>query len=187
MILRIQRSWLRHQHNITHHYFLSRLLNAPTKLAQLQKQKFNGCVIFIKIEQLDRLKSDLPKIRELLESESHILLMVPNNKNQYSRFSYNFVDNFNQKFSAQIRWEYNITRYKRINAGFTWIGRAMIEHINKKFAHHRTMKLLTYVLLGFPASLICFMRSFMPINTKIKQGHCTNLLLTLAPYDKGST
>jgi hypothetical protein len=94
---------------------------------------------------------------------------------------YNFPNRFLSKINEFNVADYAITRISTIHSNFSLLGTMTIKWINLKFDYNKKWRFLFYFLFGIPGMLLTFIRNRLLGNTSHKNGHCTNILVTLSP------
>jgi len=175
-------SWLKNKMNVQNHFYISNLITNEAKCEELRLEGFDTCILFIMVEDMkSSTKNTLSMIKKILASQNKVLMLIPNQRNYYSVFNYDFPVEFAYKANVLIGSPYHIADLTMSRSNMTMLGAMLIYRINKLFSYNKKIKLLLYILLGVPSSLFFFIRNCLSKLFSTKRGHCTNILVTLVP------
>ncbi len=176
-------TWLKNSLSVNQHYYTRSLLYSKSKLLELQKQKFKFCVLMIQMEEMENMQDTLIMLKSLLKKNAKLLIFIPNGKNQYSRYAYDFQSELTYKLDCFTGAQYAIQDIKHIHNKLTLLGRMVIDKINRQFSYSKKLKFLFYAMVGVPGTLFCFIKNCLPNIFNKNTDHCTNILLTLTPEE----
>lgn len=163
---------------IKNHYNIKNLLESGSKLDDLQKHPFSLCIYILHVESLNFITPKLSMIRKMLKINGKVLIIIPNEKNQYPEFIYNFKDEFAHRINYVMGDNFSVEKIVTIHNPLTLAGAIIFDRATKIFTYSRKLKLLCFVLIGFPGSICCTLLNFLP-KFKRKNGHCTNIITEL--------
>ena len=126
-------NWLKDHKNVKHHYHLPHLLNSDIgKLAELQNGQFEVCFLFISISHFKKIKPWLATIKKMLAPNGKIVILIPNEKNEYSQLVYDFPAKFTHNISSILNLEYDIKGITSVRNNMTLLGAIAINKINQQ-------------------------------------------------------
>ena len=175
-------SWLQKIHTASCHYLLPEWLRLKNIIKAMQNRKFDACIIMVRVEGLAGIRSALSQVKEVLNKNGKVLLVIPNECRHLSKFSYDFLGEFSGRINTLVNMPYKIEKVTPIYSNISLLGAMAISEISTNYYHNRKMRFLMYILIGFPGILLTF---FCNIFRRFFAGkmHCTNILVTLTPQN----
>lgn len=171
------RYWLETHCKIKEHWQLSALVGSkPLDLNPTDRPK--KCVIFVQIEKMDLLRKLLQATNSILQPNARILLILPNEQGRHASFSYNFLTEFSARINSILHNRSRLTKLKPIYSNFTGLGALVLDRINRFYSYSKKRRMLLYVLLGVPGSVLVTFYNFL-FGMRQKRGYCSTLVANL--------
>ena len=120
----------------------------------------------------------------MLKENGKLLILIPNYKNAYNKFIYDFQGEFAHRIGVVINSGYHVDRIDNVCDDLTLLGAFVGRRVNNVILKTKIIGYLLYASLGLPGAIFCILRNgFFGNIPNRKNGHCTNILVTLSPSD----
>lgn len=172
------RDWLAAQYAHSEHYHIDLWAQALTRHEIEHTEKYAACIIFLRVEQLEKIKNAYPHIHQALVSNGAMLMVVPNEERFFTGSGYDLRKEFSGRINAFMSLPLKVTNVQPINCNQTILGTYLVNTISARFSYSRAKRLAVFGLLAFPGVIYMFISNWVSKIFGI-QGQCTKLVVTL--------
>ncbi len=108
-------------------------------------------------------------MKNILVPGGKVLLVLINQNNHYPAGMYNLKNELAYKINNLTQCKFDIEAIDALHDNFTFYGSFVSKLINHIF-QNRYLRLVSFVLISVPASIICLIRNFLSLVFKHREG-----------------
>jgi hypothetical protein len=172
--------WFKQKLHLPNHFTVRKLQQNPVKIAELQAEKFEVCVLMVALGEAEKIKSYLDLLKTMLTETGKILVFIPSGEMPQEVLKEKFLS----KLSA-IEANYQIIQVDSVHNDLSVVAKMTIDYINTAFTYSRKKRFFYYLILGVPGCLFATFRNIYFLFAKPKNIYCTSFLVALRPAKGG--